>query len=387
MIGILALFSKEVGGVYQYTQALVESLVSFTDYEYVIIKEKNFVVPELSTKNFSLVKIEKSPINLAMKFKRGIYTAVPQIRKNLDVSYNFNLLKKYKFDLLINPGTDLNTLYINKIYIVTIHDLQHKYYTHFFSLGERLLRDYYYKRAANNAAMVVCKSNHVKNDIMKFFGIPEEKIRIIDSPPPKNRLIDKFEPEKMQSIRLRYQLPEKFLFYPAQFWYHKNHIKLMYAIQYIKQTFNETIPVILVGAKKENFDPTMAIIRKLNLTQQVKWLGYVPDDDFPYIFKLATALVLPTLFESISIPIWEAFYLGCPVISSNICALPVQVRKAGLLFNPTDIKDMAEKILAVWRDEGLRRVLTQSGYKKVNKITFKDYAEQWQQIIEKIITI
>ncbi len=64
----------------------------------------------------------------------------------------------------------------------------------------------------------------------------------------------------------------------------------------------------------------------------------------PYLYKLSTALVMPTLFESVSLPIWESFYLGVPVVSSNVCALPEQVGDAGLLFDPHDIEDMAEKI-------------------------------------------
>ena len=58
----------------------------------------------------------------------------------------------------------------------------------------------------------------------------------------------------------------------------------------------------------------------------------------PYLYKLSTTSVMPTLFESISLPIWEAFYFGVPVVSSNVCALPEQVVNAGLLFDPYNIE-------------------------------------------------
>lgn len=73
-------------------------------------------------------------------------------------------------------------------------------------------------------------------------------------------------------------------------------------------------------------------------------MGYVPQEDMPYLYKLSSALVMPTLFESVSMPIWEAFSLGVPVVSSNVCALPEQVGDAGLLFDPYNIEDIAEKI-------------------------------------------
>jgi glycosyltransferase involved in cell wall biosynthesis len=63
-----------------------------------------------------------------------------------------------------------------------------------------------------------------------------------------------------------------------------------------------------VGSRKNHFKNIIKEIQDLGLIQQVKYLGYVPDEDMPYLYKLATALVMPTLFESVSIPIWEAFF-------------------------------------------------------------------------------
>ena len=105
----------------------------------------------------------------------------------------------------------------------------------------------------------------------------------------------------------------------------------------------------------------------------------------PYLYKLSTALVMPTLFESVSLPIWEAFYLGAPVVSSNVCALPEQVRDAGLLFNPHDIEDMAEKIYKIWNDESLRKELVNKGYERIKNLTLENYSKQWEEIIRECI--
>jgi glycosyltransferase involved in cell wall biosynthesis len=101
-----------------------------------------------------------------------------------------------------------------------------------------------------------------------------------------------------------------------------------------------------------------------------------------YLYKLATALVMPTLFESVSMPIWEAFLLGVPVVSSNVCALPEQVGDAGLLFDPNNIDDMAEKIYTLWTNESLRKELIQKGYERTKDLTLENYAKQWEKIIE-----
>ncbi len=121
------------------------------------------------------------------------------------------------------------------------------------------------------------------------------------------------------------------------------------------------------------------------MQNQVKYLGYVPNEDIPYLYKLSTALVMPTLFESVSLPIWEAFYLGVPVVSSNVCALPEQVGDAGLLFNPHNIEDMAEKIYKIWTDEELRKVLVQKGFERIKNMTLENYTKEWEKIIKEAL--
>jgi len=85
----------------------------------------------------------------------------------------------------------------------------------------------------------------------------------------------------------------------------------------------------------------------------------------------------------VSMPIWEAFYLGVPVLSSNVCALPEQVGDAGLLFDPYNIEDMAEKIYKIWVDENLRAELVKKGYDRIKNLTLENYAKQWEDVIKK----
>ncbi len=386
-IGILATTSKMSGGVYQYTQSLVESLTQFTSYDYVIIKSNEFTIPELANTNYRLVEIKTNPSSLLIKIRNAVYVSFPIMRNFFDVSSNYKDIKKYKLDIIINPLISLIPLYIDSKYIVTIHDLQHRHYPKFFTLKEKLSRNYSYKNAAKNALLVICESNFVKRDIVRFLDIPEEKIRVILSPPPQVRIANNINLEKLEEIKNKYNLMNKFLFYPAHFWYHKNHLNLVRAIYYLKETLKEKISVVLAGSKKNNFENTMKEINRLKLDKQIRYLGYVPEEDMPYLYKLSTALVMPTLFESISMPIWEAFHLGCPAISSNVCALPEQVGNAGLLFNPFNIEDIAEKIYRIWTDEGLRKELIQKGYERVKDMTLENYARHWEKIIEEALEI
>jgi len=385
-IGILATVSKEGGGVYQYTHSLIESLIKFTEHDYLIVKNSEFIMPQLTNKNYRRVEITTNPSSLQMKVRRAIYVNFPIMKNFFDVSGSYKIIKNYKFDLVINPVISLVPLYIDSKHIVTIHDLQHKYYPDFFSLKERLQRAYIYKNAAKNALLVACESNFVKQDIMKFLKISEQKIRVIPSPPPQSLRVSDVNVEKSEEIKNKYNLTNKFLFYPAHFWYHKNHLKLIQSINFLKEKYKEEITLILIGSKKNNFENSMKEIKYLNLEKQIRYLGYIPEEDIPCLYKLSTALVLPTLFESVSMPIWEAFYLGVPVISSNVCALPEQVGDAGLLFDPNNIEDMAEKIYRIWADENLRKEFIQKGYERVKDLTLENYAKQWEKVIEEAMS-
>jgi len=175
------------------------------------------------------------------------------------------------------------------------------------------------------------------------------------------------------------------LFYPANFWYHKNHIKLLKALKLLKERFGLEIQLVLSGSKNNGFKDMLQEMKRLKIENQVKYLGYVTDEDLLGLYKLATALIMPTFFESVSMPIWEAFYLGCPVVSSNVCALPEQVSDAGLLFDPNNVEEMAKSIYRIWTDEGLRQALIQKGSDKIRNFTLRNYAQQWEEVIGEVL--
>jgi len=385
-IGLLAEALRKCGGTFQYTYSLLEALLNYSKYkqDLFILTNKEVIVKDLEGCK-DLIVLDIKPSNLLLKGLRVLYVNFPFIRNFLDVSEGYKIIKSLPIDLIINPVISLAPLYSNKPYIITIHDLQHRYYPEFFTMKERLTRNYVYRNAAKNAKFIVCESQFVKSDIIKFLGISSDKIRIIPSVPPSYLVNLEIKADYLKEIKTKYELPERFLFYPAQFWYHKNHINLLRAVSLIAKKYKENIYVIFVGLKKNNFMNTMDEMKKLGLENQVKYLGYVPDKDIPYLYKLSIALVMPTLFESVSIPIWEAFYLGCSVVSAAVCSLPEQIGNAGLLFNPYNIEDMAEKIYKIWVDDKLRESFINKGYKRVKYLTVENYARQWEEIIDEAL--
>jgi len=380
----LGTITREQGGVYQYVQTLADSLCRFSKHDIYIVKDStDDLLKDFNGK--SVINVDRSARGLFVKFKKLLVILLPQLRKYLYTDSFYNKIHDLAPQLVINPAIMLAPLYLGYPYIVTIHDLQHKYYPNFFSIKERWARNFIYKKVARNSALVVCESIAVRDDVVKFLGVSPSKICVIPSPPPLYMTHVHIDPKMISLIKKKYDLPERFLFYPAQFWPHKNHVGLIQAIKIVENSFGVRLNLVLVGSKKDYFDDVMREISKLNLGLQVKYLGYVPQEDMAYLYKMSSALVLPTFFESLSIPIWEAFHLGVPVVCSNVCALPEQVGDAALLFNPKNIEEMAKQIYHIWEDETLRRSLIQKGYNKIEGLSSENYARQWQEIINTAI--
>lgn len=375
-IGILAIAAPDWGGLFQYTQALLQALTQYGDHDLFIIKDPNFILPPLRGNNYHIVNFDNSRrIRMWQVMARHVFPGSPE----------YKTIKAIGLSLIISPVVSVAPLLMGVPYCAMIPDLQHKYYPNFFTPREVAVRDHDYQVAIRHARLIICESNCVKNDIQKFLHVPAKKIYVIMPPPLKGHRGELPSLSALEMVRCKYTLPEKFLFYPANFWRHKNHIKLLEAIQLLKERHNEKVFVAFAGAKQKDsedyFDRVMQQIKKNHLEGQVACLGYVPEEEMSCLYKLATALVMPTLFESISLPVGEAFALGVPVISSNVCALPEQVGDAGVLFDPLNIEDMATKILQVWQDADLRRSLIDRGYQQVKGLTLENFAKQWEKII------
>ena len=143
-------------------------------------------------------------------------------------------LKNYSsfkdIDLIVSPIASVYPhIYLNIPFVFTLHDLQEEYYPQFFSKKNSFLEGYIILDCVKKAESIICESNYVKNDIIQFYKVPEDKICIVESPPPNSFINSKILKHKNKTVIEKYKLPKEYLYYPAQTWYHKNHINLLKA--------------------------------------------------------------------------------------------------------------------------------------------------------------
>jgi glycosyltransferase involved in cell wall biosynthesis len=141
---------------------------------------------------------------------------------------------------------------------------------------------------------------------------------------------------------------------------------------------------VLTGRRGYEFDHVFQRVRQLGLASRIRHIGHVSQDDMPALYTLATALVVPSLFESVSIPIFEAFRCGTPVCASAIQALPEQVGDAGILFDPSSAESMAAAMRSILTDEVLRDELRRRGWERITSLTHQRFAEDIRSILARI---
>ena len=389
-IGIL-ISNEKWGGSFQYALSIIDSLIKYSHkYNYKIITNKSESLNRSVNaipRNIDYIFLSNKKSSLKNKIKLACNLAIRNNFFNVQNNEIISQIKNHQVKLLITPIASL-MCYKNKIpCIVSILDIMHKYYPSFpeYPLKGRITRNIVYENASKHSLFAVVDSKQGADDLNSFYRIPKEKIRVIPYiPPPYIYKYENMTTEAASNILGKYSIPNKFLFYPAQLWYHKNHIRLFNAIKLLGDIYQEKFYIIIVGSPKESFIFTniMKFIKENNMSDQIIYLGYVSDKEMVALYKKAIALVFPSLLGPTNIPPLEAMVLGTPVICSNLFSMPDQIGDAGLFFNPFEIKDIADKIYKIWVDKGLKIDLIRKGYKKVKEMTLERYAKQWEAVID-----
>jgi len=235
-------------------------------------------------------------------------------------------------------------------YIMNLHDLQHEHFPEFFTARELRLRRRLWYESARASRFVVAAAKHVKRDIVHFVGIPAERVHVIpwgpwletESLPP---------PDVMQRLKAQHGLPDRFLFYPAVMWPHKNHLRLLEAIVRLRQK-GERINLVFTGGAGPYVERIEAFARDNGLELQVHQLGFVCHEALKCLYGMATGVVVPSLYEQTSGPLMEAMTLGCPVAAGMIADHEeLAGGGCGLLFDPRRTEDIERCVKILWSEK------------------------------------
>jgi glycosyltransferase involved in cell wall biosynthesis len=252
-------------------------------------------------------------------------------------------------------------------------DLQHVHLPSFLAEEERLIRETKFRTYCNQAKVVSVASQWMKKELIKHLGLQQNKVKVVpmapstDAYPTPNK-------EELSAVRLKFRLPESFLFYPAKTWGHKNHIGLLEALSVLGAQHGLTPPLICSGGETPFSPKIQHGLKELGLLSQVNFIGFVSPLELQCLYRLCRFMVFPSKYEGWGLPITEAMRLGVPIACSNIPVLREQVGDAALFFDTNDPQQIANTIERLWNEETLRLKLSHRGIEIASRYSWENTA-------------
>jgi len=245
---------------------------------------------------------------------------------------------------------------------------------HFFKNQFLLL---YHARSLSRATHVVATSRATKNDCIRFFGIPEEKMIIIY---PGFTRICSLPPKEVA-------IPPKYFFYIGTIKERKNVLNLVKAFILFKEKTNFPHKLLIGGNNSGTYYETIRrYIQEKGRENDVLFLGYISDEEASFVHRHAEAFVFVTLVEgSFGMPVLEAMDCGTPVITSDTeTSLELREAKAALLADPYDSTAIAEAMKNIASDKALREKIAANGKAFSQKISWEIMAREMLDLVKKL---
>lgn len=262
------------------------------------------------------------------------------------------------------------------------HDLQHLHLPEFFTPEEISDREKVYPSACRAAHTVVVASQFVKRDVVERYGVESQKVQVIPwAPPPLPKFLEETDDRNIRALRKKYELGDtQFAIYPAMTWEHKNHLRLLEAVAFLRDRHAWDLRLICTGFKTDFWPNIEKRLNELGLNELVKFPGLVPMDDLNAFYRAAQFVFVPTLFEAASAPVFEAWQHGVPVACSRVTSLPEQVADGAFLFDPFSMNEIAAALERLTTDFNLREDLRERGTRRLKDFSLERTAKAYRAV-------
>lgn len=263
-----------------------------------------------------------------------------------------HLLKQHGVDVLFGPA--IIDQYRQIPTLSWIWDFQHLHLPEMFSPKERFDRDELFSKTAKRASRIIVISESIKRDFQKFLPKYADKVRVIQFTVYIPESVYKIDPKSALAL---YNLPEKFIYLPNQFWKHKNHEIVFRALKSLKEKETKVI-MVCSGYPNDYRHPNYFahLFQKLsewNIREQVIYLGMIPYEHVLLLMRQSICVLNPSLFEGFGLTANEAKALGKQVLLSDIPAHRQQNPAKTIFFNPQNLEDLVEKMSKIWHQAHL----------------------------------
>jgi glycosyltransferase involved in cell wall biosynthesis len=278
-------------------------------------------------------------------------------------------------DLLWVPFINIPIFYRGKL-LVTVYDVNFLALPHFLNWSQRLYAKAIFNAIRYKAEHVFCISEFSKQEFLRL--VPGQRDNV-------SAILLGTAPQWFKPLHnLENPQSQPFFLFVGNVKPHKNLIRLLQAFEKIANQIPHNL--VIVG-KKEGFivSDKAALAYPSALKERILFTGYIDDDQLRQYYAHATALAFPSLYEGFGLPALEAMACGCPVLTSNITALPEVCGDAALYCDPYSVDDIAQQLLRLATDEGLRQELMVKGKTRAAHMTFETCANETVKMIRNLL--
>jgi len=270
-------------------------------------------------------------------------------------------------DLLFCPGGSPNFAFKRGPVVCLIHDLQCLEMPQFFEPLELALRRESLEDVRRETALAVANSEFVCQTLRDQLRLPNEKIRLV--PPRLSGRLPALAPETVTSNLAALNLEsEKYYFYPANFWPHKNHENLLQAwARFQARPEGAGLRLVLTGAASERREQVLATLSGSEAGGSVVPLGHRSEVELAALFAGSRGLIFPSLYEGFGLPVLEAMHYGRPVLCSAFASLPEVAGPAAEYCDPRNPEDICAGLCRLEADPARRIELARLGRERAEQ--------------------
>lgn len=294
--------------------------------------------------------------------------------------------------ILGNPDVIHSTAYVvpellNAKLVVTVHDLSFLLFPDLHTEENRRLLMQNLIYVNSRPAMVICDSEQTKIDLIKFFHVPEERIEVVYLG-VDHIFSDPITEENRQKVLEKYEISGfDYLLSVSTIEPRKNFERIINVFsEMIKNEKYSNLHLVCAGGAGWKNEKIYELVRRNNLEDRVKFIGFVDERDLPSIYNGARLFLYPSLYEGFGLPVLEAMSSKVPVITSNTSSLPEVAGDAAVMVNPYNEKDIYNAVENVLNNENLRKQLITEGTQRANLFTWENTAQKTLEVYYKVFS-
>ena len=271
-------------------------------------------------------------------------------------------------------------------FICTVWDLAHRDDPEFPEVRwnkQFEMREKSYRSLLPRAVAIFVDSDLGKRNVICRYGIDDCRVYVIPfQAATETRQTLPAGQQALVDVHEKYNLNVSYVFYPAQFWAHKNHIYLLAGLRVLEERYGLRVGAIFSGGDQGNLAHVKSYVSKMNLEERVRFVGFVDNEEIPELYRQSVALVMPSYFGPTNLPPLEAFKLGIPVLYSDKAGLRDQVGEAALLLDLRNPGSLADHLNNLINNPLLRDKLIEAGKERLRYFDGIDRVGIFTQVLE-----